>query len=345
MRNSTFETTWRPRAAVVLAFLALVGPAWGQQSSSRSNSNSQNKDQSKDQSKDSQSVVRTFGSEGGYRTEVKTETKGKLAEEDVRQASLLAAQVFMHINEAREKIDADEPKEALKEVNKARDAIKAIRQMLPKSVTHTRTLGPDGKVVFEDERETQPSRIPLYEGILHARTLEPILAARRNAMEVTGFRVVESETIATEVLADLDPIEGQLHRAAKALEQNKTEDAGKALNMALIRGIVVSYNKDDSPLTAARDALWLARRSLEENNPAQAAANLAVARQRLLVYRQVLSQDQRQEVDEMLREVQQLEAQLRQEGNRQVTQAERSRQGSTLTHWWDRVNSWFRRHL
>jgi hypothetical protein len=341
MRNGSFETTWRPWAAVLSAFLALVGPAWGQQSSSRSSSNGQ----SKDQSKDAQPVVRTFGTEGGYRTEVKTETKGKLTEEDLRQASLLTAQVFLHINEAREKTDADEPKEALKEVNKAREAIKAVRKMLPTTTAHTRTVGPDGKVIFEDEREIQPSRIPLYEGILHAQTLAPILAARRNAMEVAGFRVVESETIATEVLADLDPIEGQLSRAAKYLEQDKTEDAAKALGMALIRGVAVGYNKDDSPLTAARDALWLARRSLEENNPTQALVNLAAARQRLLVYRQFVSQDQRQEVDEMLREVQQLEGQLRQEGNRPVTQAERSRQGSTLTHWWDRVNSWFRRHL
>ena len=217
--------------------------------------------------------------------------------------------------------------------------------MLPRTTVRTRTVAPDGKTIYEDEREVQESRIPLYEGMLHAQTLAPILAARRNALEFAGLRVVEAETIATEVLADIDPIEGQLSKAAKALEQDKPQDAAKTLAMALIKGVTVRYNKEDTELASARDAIWLARRALEENNPAQTIVNLAEARQRLLVYRQVLSQDQRQEVDQMLSEVEQLEAQLRQEGNRQVSRAERSRQGHTVTSWWDKINSWFRRHL
>ena len=47
----------------------------------------------------------------------------------------------------------------------------------------------------------------------------------------------------------------------------------------------------------------------------------------------------------MLQEIEQLEGQLRQEGTQAVSRAERARQGSTLTHWWDRINSWFQRHF
>ncbi|MGZ3337218.1 MAG: YfdX family protein, partial [Isosphaeraceae bacterium] len=242
-------------------------------------------------------------------------------------------------------VDTERTREALKEVNQGLEAIKAIRAMLPKAIVRTRTMAPDGKVIYEDEEEVQQTRIPLYEGMLHTQTLAPILAARRNALEVAGVHVVESETIATEVIADLERIEGQLTRAARDLESNKAADAAKALALALVRGIDVRFSKDDSPLTAARDAIWLARRSLEENNAAQAMANLAIARQRLLVYREVLPQDQRQEVDQMLQEVEQLEAQLRQEGTQTVSSAERARQGNTVTHWWNRINSWFRRHL
>ncbi len=119
--------------------------------------------------------------------------------------------------------------------------------------------------------------------------------------------MVDSETIVTEAIADLDPIERQLTRAAKALKENKIQDAAKALGMALIRGIEFRYSKDDSPLAVARDAIWLARRSLEENNVAQALVNLALARVRLQLYRGVLSQDQRQEVDQMLQEINQLD--------------------------------------
>ncbi len=139
-------------------------------------------------------------------------------------------------------------------------------------------------------------------------------------MDFAGVHVVESQTIATEVMADIDRIEGQLTLAAKDLEHNKTADAAKVLALALVRGIDVRFSKDDTPLTAARDAIWLARRSLEENNATQALANLAVARQRLLVYREVLPQDQRQEVEQMLQEVEQLEAQLRQEGTQTAQQ-------------------------
>ena len=230
-------------------------------------------------------------------------------------------------------------------MNKGLAAIKAIRAMLPKATVRTRTMAPDGKVIYEDEDEVQQTRIPLYEGMLHTQTLAPILAARRNALDFAGVHVVESQTIATEVMADIDRIEGQLTLAAKDLEHNKTADAAKVLALALVRGIDVRFNKDDTPLTAARDAIWLARRSLEENNATQALANLAVARQRLLVYREVLPQDQRQEVEQMLQEVEQLEAQLRQEGTQTASSADRARQGNIVTLWWNRVNSWFRRHL
>jgi hypothetical protein len=315
-----------------------AGPAWGQQRSSTGSA--------KDQSKDAEPVVRTFGSEGGFRTEVSSRTKGrKLTEEDQRQTSLLMAQVFQHIDKARDAIDADDPREALKEVNKSREAIKAIRSMLPETDIHTKTTAPDGKVIYEDEYAVQESRIPLFEGMLHSQTLAPILAARRNALDIAGVRVVESEAIATEAIADLDRIEGQLARAAKALDDKKAEEADKALALALVRGVDMRFSKEDTELASARDAIWLARRSLEENNTAQALVNLEVARQRLRLYREVLSQDERKEVDQMLAEVEQLEGQLRHDKTQPASRGERARQGQMLTSWWDKVNSWFKRHL
>jgi len=321
-------------AASLVVVAAFAGTASGQQSSTN------------DQSKASGVVKRTFGSEGGYRTEVSSQTEGKKpSAEDVRQVSLLAAKVFEHVGEARDAVDADDTKTTLKEINKAREAIKAIRTILPKTTIHTRTVGPDGKAIFEDESEVQPSRVPLYEAILHSQTLAPILAARRNAKEIAGLTVVEAETVATEVIADLDPLEGQLSKAAKALEKGQTDVASKALAMALVRGLDVRFNKEDSELASARDAIGMAKRSLEENNSTQALVNLEVAKQRLQAYRLLLSQDQRQEVDQMLREVEELEGQLRQEGTRTVASSERSRQSRTTGHWWDRINSWFRRHF
>jgi hypothetical protein len=330
---------WLPTSAALVALAIAAAPARGQPSSSTSSSKD-HKDQSKDDA-----VVRTFGGQGGFRTEVTSKTHGKLTQEDLRQASLLVAEVFQHIEKARQDLDADDTKEALKEVNKAREAVKAIRSMLPETDVHTKTVAPDGKTIYEDDCEIREGRIPLYEGLLHRETLAPILAARKNALQVAGYHVVDAEEVATEAIADLDPIEAGLTRTAKALEQNKADEAAKALTIALVRGVDFRFSKQDSELAAARDAIWLARRALEENNIPQALVNLADSRRRLATYREILPADQRKDVDQMLAEVDELENQLRQEGTQQVSQSTRASQGRKLTHWWDRVNSWFRRHF
>jgi len=332
------RSTWRPAAAGLVAIVLFAVPAWGQQRSSSSS-----RDQSKDQNKE-ETITRTFGKEGDYRTEVTIRTKGKLTDDDKRQAALLVAEAFAHVDEASEELEADDSKEARDEVNKSLEAIKAVRSMLPTMTIHTKTTAPDGKVIYEDEREDQNARVSLFEGIIHKQTLAPILEARRNAVQVAGVHLVEAETIVTEAVADLDTIEAELKRAAKSLQDNKPEAATKALALALVRGIEAVYSKEDSELASARDAIWLAQRALKENNVAEALVNLEISRQRLQLYRELASQDQRREVDQMLREVAQLEAQLRQEGNQPVARAERDRQGHTLTSWWDKLTGWFHRH-
>lgn len=329
----------RSATGLMVAVVAVAAPAWAQQQTSSSSG--------RDSSANGQPVVRTFGSENGYRTEVASRTSGTLTEENRRQASVLLTQVFHHIGKASEDIEAGDTSQALKEVNKAREALGVVRGMLPKTSITTKTTSPDHKVVFDDQCEIEHSRIPIYENLLHSQTLAPILAARRNALDIVGVRVLQSETIITEAIADVEALDRHLARAAKALEEKKADDAGKALAMALVKGIDVRYEKEDSGLAAARDAIWLARRALEENNVPQAIVNLSEARQRLNVYRAVLPQDQRQDVDQMLSEVDQLENQLRQEVNNQTTTTttERSRQGGLLTSWWDRINGWFRRHF
>jgi len=334
----------RPLWAVLVLALAaipiLAGPARGEDGRPTAAA------EEKQTEKKGGPVVRTYGVEGGYRTEVRSEARGTLSEEDRRQAALLTAQVFRHINEARRALVADDTGLARKEVEKGRQAIKAIRTLLPKATVHTRTEGPDGKVLYEDEREVQDDRVPLFEGMLHERTLAPIVAAKRDAVEVTGLRVVGSETITTEAVADLDVVEAQLARAARSLEDRKADAATQALTAAQVRGVEFFSSKEDAPLAEARDALWLARRSLEENNATQARANLGVARQRLRLYREVAPQERRADVDQMLKEADQLEAQLRQESTQQpASRAERARQGNAVTQWWDEVNRWFRRHF
>jgi flagellin-specific chaperone FliS len=315
--------------------LTLLAPAYGQQAPSGS----------AEHDSKANPVIRTFGAEGGYRTEVKSETRGALSQDDRRQVSLLAAQLFQHVDEARKATDAEDVERARKEVDKGKEAIRAIRALLPKTTVRTTTTAPDGQVIYQDEREVQEDRVPLYEGMVHERTLAPILAARRDSAQIAGVRVVESEAISTAVTADLDLVEAQLGKAAKALNDKKSDEAATALLLAQIRGVDIQYSKEDTPLAEARDAIWLAKRALEENNSAQARANLTIARTRLEVYRQVLPEDRRQDVNQMLSQVSQMESQLRKEANQPADRAERTRQGNAVTQWWDEVNRWFQRRF
>jgi len=56
----------------------------------------------------------------------------------------------------------------------------------------------------------------------------------------------------------------------------KTGEAAEALLLAQVRGVDFQYRKEDTPLAEARDAIWLARRALEENNTTQAQVVYAI---------------------------------------------------------------------
>jgi len=333
MRKHVLRSALKPVIVALTALLVLAATAVAQQAPSTS---------AEHESK-AGPVVRSFGTKDGYRTEVTSETKGTLGQDDLRQVSLLAAQILQHIDQARHALDADDTTRARKEVDKGREALTTVRAMLPRTKVHTRTTAPDGKVMYDDEREVQQERVPLFEGMIQARTFAPIQEAQRDASNIAGVQLIESETISTEVTADLGFVEAQLVRAAKALDEKKPADAAKALLFAQVRGVDFRYNKQDTPLAEARDAIWLAKRALEENNTVQAQANLAIARRHLEVYRQVLPENERKDVDQMMTEVNELAGKLRQEATQPSTRTERTRQGTDVTRWWDQLNGWFKR--
>lgn len=344
MRTQVLRPTWKIMLIPLVVVLILATTACAVRAESATSAND---------AANASPVVRTYGSEGGYRTEVTSQTKGTLNQEDRRQVAVLTAQIFQHIDQAQRALDVDNTAEARNELDMGRKAIKAVRAMLPTTAVHTKTTAPDGAVVYEDKREVQEHRVPLFEGMLSAKTLAPIVAAKedaQDAVEVKGVRLVGSETITTEAFADLDYVEGQLERAAKELNDNKPEAASKALALAQVRGVEFRYRKEDAPLAAARDALWLAKRALEENNSTQAQANLNVARQQLEIYRQLLPDGQRQEVTQMMTEVSQLDAKLRQDTAQpqnpvanKANEPERARQGNAVTRWWEQINGWFKK--
>ena len=298
-------------------------------------------------------VIRTYGTDGGYRTEVKSETNGVLTEENLRQAAFLTAQIFEHIDHAQKSIDADNLEVSHHQVEMGRLAVKAVRNLLPVTIVQTKTTAPDGNIVYEDRRDVQEDRVPLFEEMLSTKTMAPIASAKqdaRDSVEIKGVRLVGSETIITEAYAHLDYVEGQLERAFKALKDNKADQAAKALTLAQVRGVEFRFRKEDTPLAAARDAIWLTKRALEENNNIQAQTNLSIARQQLEMYRQLLPDGQRQDVTQMMKEVGDLDAKLRQDStgatkqsNNRSQETDRASQGRDVTKWWEQINGWFKK--
>ena len=195
-------------------------------------------------------VVRTFGrrgvSDGGQERDEGDPRPGRPAPGLVARGAGVPARRRGAAGARRRRRGA-----GAKEIDKGRQAIKAARALLPTTSIQTTTKDPSGKVVYEDDRVVQDDRVALFEGMLHARTLAPIQDARRGANRVAGVRVVESEAISTEVTADLGVVDAYLGRAAKVLDDKKTDDAARALTMAQVRGVNFHYAKEDTPLAEA----------------------------------------------------------------------------------------------
>ena len=185
-------------------------------------------------------------------------------------------------------------KRAHREVDKGREAIKAVLRLLPEDDRPHADHRPrrQGDLRGSSARSRR-SAVPLYEGMLHARTLAPIRGGPARRERVAGVRVVESEAISTEVIADLGYVEAELNKAAKALEAGKAEGRRRGPPPGPGPG-------GRLPLSPGRQAAGRGPRCdlagqapCEESNAVQAGANLAIARQRLEIYRQVLPEDRR----------------------------------------------------
>ena len=333
----------RPLVAGLVAFAIIGGPAWGQRDSSSSSSH--------DQSKNNGEVIRTFGAEGGYRTEVASRTKGKLSDEDRRRA--LAADgrgPRSHPGGARSH-----------RRRRHQGGPPGSEQGPPGDQGHPRHAA-QGEGPDQDHRARRQGGLrgrargggyphPHLRGNAARPHVGPDPGGPAQAPgRSQGVTVVESETIATEVIADVNPIERQLNRAAKFLEENKSQDAAKALALALVRGIEFRFDKDDSPLAAARDAVWLdaagrskrtTPRRPSPTSPSHAGATADLPRGRAAgpasgcrtgcSARSISSRPN--------------SARKAIRATSRSPSPQRSRQSGRVTHWWDRINSWFKRHF
>lgn len=115
--------------------------------------------------------------------------------------------------------------------------------------------------------------------------------------------------IPQDVTMDLDLTASLIAKAQRALSADGKAACLKHIGIALsqAKGVLFDDRTQDVPLAEARNAIALAKKALEKNDGTSARSRLAFARSRLRVNRELLSGDERHEVDRLLAEIEQLE--------------------------------------
>lgn len=271
------------------------------------------------------------GSGNQYKTTVDRKVEGELSAEDFRQASLLSSRIVLHLNKAARHLIDEQNDEAREELEKGQALVKVIRELLPTTIVTTVVKDSNDKEVYRYVDRVQEDRIPLFEGQVAVKIMEPIADAKQDDASLQGLRLADAELLHTSMLVELGYIEGKLNRALKLLE-DKPEDALTQLVLAQSRGVNFSVNKEDNPLVESQLALQLAERMVEQGREEAAKANLQLARNQLELYRGLLAKGESEHVKKLQDEISKLQGEI---GRKDAAESIRG--------FWDQVAGWFSR--
>lgn len=274
-----------------------------------------------------ESTIRT-GSGKVYQTTVRRDTKGELNSRDLHQVSLLTSRIVGHLNESVRCLLDDNADAAKPEIEKGRQLVRIVRDLLPVTTVTTTVEDAKGKEVYRDVAEVQDDRIPLYQGAIEVNVVEPVVEAQEEEATLKGLRLADAGLVRTSVLVDLSYIERKLNRAGELL--GEPEDALRQLGLAQKRGIEVEVDEEDHPLVAVQSALRLAERMVEEGKQDAAKSNLQLAQIHLETYKALLSKDAGEKVKELQDDITQLLGTLEEKGA-----------AGKVREFWERAVSWF----
>lgn len=273
----------------------------------------------------------TTGSGERYKTTVERRTEGELAAEDFRQASLLGSRLLVHLNRAITNLNDDQPDAARDDLERAQSLSRIIRELLPTTIVTTVVEDSAGKEVYRYTDRVQSDRIPVFEGMVAVKVIEPIAEAKEDAATVKGVRLAEAQQLRTSVLLDLSYVDRKISRAIALLKEEQDEALDELL-LAQARGVSFEVNKQDDPLVDAQAALQIAERMVEQERYEAAKANLQLAKNYLEVYRSLISKDDAEKVRDLEKEIMELHNDMQQ-----------GQAAEKIRGFWDRVTGWFMR--
>jgi hypothetical protein len=196
-----------------------------------------------------------------------------------------------------------------------------------------------GNRKYVDETKVKAWLVPIHEELNAVKVLEPIQAAKKEANESRNKAAKDAgkpqpeqlEVRSTLALLDDHLALIGLEKAQKALNENKPEDADKALSALQADGVVFNYVVAEVPLNKTQASLMNARASVKDNHMADAKSALAAASASLGDYAKTASTTQKAAVGKMQGEIKQLSASL----NANLTKSQ-----ETIDKWWHQVTSW-----
>lgn len=270
----------------------------------------------------------TFGSGKPYKSTIERHTEGTLSAEDLHQASLLASQLLLHLNEAAQHLSDARPESARPEVDKAESLAKVVRGLLPVTTTTTTVKDAQGKEVYRNVQRVQDDLIPIFAEDMTVKLVEPVIEAKSGEASLKGLRLADADLIRKSVLVDLGYVERKLKRSNELMA--KPQEALAELALAQSIGVHFHAHKEDAPLMDVQYALALAERMVGQKNYEAARDNLLVAKQRLEAYRQLAGKSASKTVTNLEKEIEKIGGNLRDAESTKL-----------LRHVWGRVTSLF----
>jgi CheY-like chemotaxis protein len=288
--------------------------------------------------KDNKPVPAKNGAGSGIVTQVQCETeRGEPSEEEQRHITVLGAQLLHQIARARNAIDAENNDSAEEAIGKAEAALKLIRQMLPKSVVSTTVMDSAGHVLYEDVEDVREDRITVSRSFTGINVVRPIVESKKIMAEAAGTEFEGSAVIEADVVLNLDYLDRRLREAERVLATD-LEHADEALARAQDRGASLVVTAMESPLEDAREALQYAHQAAQRKQYRVAAANLRVAREHLLLYRETAPESAKDEIDKLNKEMDTIAQQIA-----GTTTAEHEKTTGRVRAFVETVESWWRK--
>ena len=253
------------------------------------------------------------GSGRTYKTTVTRQTKGQISSEDLRQVSLLASQVLMHVNKAEQSIELGNSDSAKAEIKDAKNLIDIAHKLLPVKLVTTTVKDAKGAEVYKNTETTQDDVIPLYQDVETIDTFNDILNAKK--AQFKGREFLGRVNINATILADLSYIERKVQHAMQLIDNNQSEEARQQLLLAKNYGVDVRFSETESPLVDARRAFGLAEQMVNEKKYDAATANLKLAKIRLHEYAELTGKPKADEVKQLRKDIDSLVGKIEEKGS------------------------------